>query len=208
MAYSDSDYAGASLDRKSTTGGCQFLGCRLISWQYKKQTIVATSSTKAKYVAAASCCPVDLTLTMLSAYVPGRNLGANGPTSLGFDMSKVECYNCHTKGHFAKEFKSPNDSRRNGAAEPQRWNVPTNEKYGLGYNSQVFTRAMFDFDEYLSLKSDESWPPSSLYDRFQPNDGYHAVPPPKTGTFMPPKPDLVFNTAPTTVETDHSAFNV
>nr|GEZ32754.1 uncharacterized mitochondrial protein AtMg00810-like [Tanacetum cinerariifolium] len=51
-----SDYAGASLDRKSTTGGCQFLGCRLISWQCKKQIVVATSSTEAEYVVAASCC--------------------------------------------------------------------------------------------------------------------------------------------------------
>ncbi|GKE86735.1 putative ribonuclease H-like domain-containing protein, partial [Tanacetum coccineum] len=46
-AYSDSDYAGANLDRKSTTGGCQFLSRRLISWQCKKQTIVATSTTEA-----------------------------------------------------------------------------------------------------------------------------------------------------------------
>ncbi|GKG50935.1 hypothetical protein Tco_0539059, partial [Tanacetum coccineum] len=50
-AYSDSDYAGANLDRKSTIRGCQFLGRRLISWQCKKQTI-----TEAEYVAAASCC--------------------------------------------------------------------------------------------------------------------------------------------------------
>ncbi|GKA76465.1 putative ribonuclease H-like domain-containing protein [Tanacetum coccineum] len=55
-AYSDSDYAGANLDRKSTTRGCQFLGRRLISWQCKKQTIVATSTTEAEYVAAANCC--------------------------------------------------------------------------------------------------------------------------------------------------------
>ncbi|GKB60161.1 uncharacterized mitochondrial protein-like protein, partial [Tanacetum coccineum] len=55
-AFSDSDYAGASLDRKSTTGGCQFLGRRLISWQCKKQTIVANSTTEAEYVAAAHCC--------------------------------------------------------------------------------------------------------------------------------------------------------
>ncbi|GJV26643.1 putative ribonuclease H-like domain-containing protein [Tanacetum coccineum] len=54
-SYSDSDYAGANLDRKSTTGGCQFLGRRLITWQCKKQTIVATSTTEAEYVAAASC---------------------------------------------------------------------------------------------------------------------------------------------------------
>nr|GEU68475.1 uncharacterized mitochondrial protein AtMg00810-like [Tanacetum cinerariifolium] len=56
VAYSDSDYAGASLDRKSITRGCKFLGCRLISWQCKKKTVVATSSTKAKHVAAANCC--------------------------------------------------------------------------------------------------------------------------------------------------------
>ncbi|GJT35195.1 hypothetical protein Tco_0925614 [Tanacetum coccineum] len=54
-AYSDSDYAGASLDRKSTTRGCQFLGSRLISWQCKKQTIVANSTTEAEYVAIADC---------------------------------------------------------------------------------------------------------------------------------------------------------
>nr|GEW94780.1 hypothetical protein [Tanacetum cinerariifolium] len=46
-AYTDSDYAGASLDRKSTAGGCQFLENRLISWQCKKQTVVANSTTKA-----------------------------------------------------------------------------------------------------------------------------------------------------------------
>nr|GFA70709.1 putative ribonuclease H-like domain-containing protein [Tanacetum cinerariifolium] len=48
--------ASAKIDRKSTTGGCQFLGRRLILWQCKKQTIMATSSTEAEYVAAASSC--------------------------------------------------------------------------------------------------------------------------------------------------------
>nr|GEX06407.1 uncharacterized mitochondrial protein AtMg00810-like [Tanacetum cinerariifolium] len=56
VAYLDSDYAGASLDRKSITEGCQFFRCRLISWQCKKQTVVATCSTKVEYVAAASGC--------------------------------------------------------------------------------------------------------------------------------------------------------
>ncbi|GJW30448.1 putative reverse transcriptase, RNA-dependent DNA polymerase [Tanacetum coccineum] len=55
-AYSDCDYASASLDKKSTTGGCQFLKSRLISWQCKKQTIVANSTTEAEYLAAANCC--------------------------------------------------------------------------------------------------------------------------------------------------------
>nr|GEW04115.1 hypothetical protein [Tanacetum cinerariifolium] len=138
-----------------------------------------------------------------------RNLSENGPTSMGFDMSKVECYNYHKKRHFAKECRSPKDTRRNGVAEPQRRNVPlrdnalvslrknlkkeeqerddlklklekfqtssknltellasqTNAKIGLGYNSKVFTCAMFDCDDYLSSGSDESLPSSPIYDR-------------------------------------------
>nr|GEX15518.1 hypothetical protein [Tanacetum cinerariifolium] len=300
----------------------------------------------------------------------GRNLGVNGPTSMGFDMAKVECYNCHRKGHFARECRSPKDSRRNAVTEPQRRNVlvetstsnalvsqcdgtrtydwsyqaeeepinfalmafsssssnsssdcevltstkvcskaysqlqtqydtltkkicksqfdvmsyptglesvearllvykqnesvleenikllnievqlratdltylrqklettkkerddlnmklekfqtsskrltdllasQTSEKAGLGYNSQVFTKDMFDCYNYYSSKSDsESWPPSNLYDRFVPSGGYHDVPPLATGTFMPPKPDLVFHTHPSD-ENEHLAFNV
>nr|GEV08114.1 hypothetical protein [Tanacetum cinerariifolium] len=271
----------------------------------------------------------------------GRNLGANGTSSMGFDMSKVECYNFHMKGHFARECRSPEDQRRPGSydwsyqaeEEPANFalmafssssssdnDVPscskacskaytqlhsqydkltddfrksqfdvisyqtglesiearllvykqnelvfeenikllnievqlrdaalvtlrqklkkakqerddlklklemfqtssknltdllasqTNEKTGLGYNSQIFIKAMFDCENYYSSKSDcEPWPPSNLYNRFQPNGGYHAVPPPYTRTFMPPKLDLVFNTAPIHVETYHLAFNV
>ncbi|GJT05687.1 hypothetical protein Tco_0840149 [Tanacetum coccineum] len=56
-SYSDSDYAGANLVRNHQQEGCQFLGKEdSITWQCKKQTIVATSTTEAEYVAAASCC--------------------------------------------------------------------------------------------------------------------------------------------------------
>ncbi|GJR16854.1 putative ribonuclease H-like domain-containing protein [Tanacetum coccineum] len=55
-AFSDIDYAGSSLDKKSTTRGCQFLGSRLISWQCKKQTVVANSTTEAEYITASHCC--------------------------------------------------------------------------------------------------------------------------------------------------------
>nr|GFC03829.1 putative ribonuclease H-like domain-containing protein [Tanacetum cinerariifolium] len=69
-------------------------------------------------------------------------------------------------------------------------------------------QAMFDCDNYYSSESDnDSWSPSNLYDRFVPSGGYHAVPPPMTGTFMPPKPDLVFHTPPSD-ENEHLAFNV
>nr|GEY51818.1 ribonuclease H-like domain-containing protein [Tanacetum cinerariifolium] len=155
----------------------------------------------------------------------GRNLRANRPTSIGFDMSKVECYNCHRKGHFAKECKSPKDTRRNAMTGvfKQKRNLPTmlswhshilvflltmrdnalvvlrqnlekaeqerdylklklekfqtssknlsdllvsqtNDKTGLGYNNQVFTRSMFDCDDYFTSESDDSLPPSPIYD--------------------------------------------
>nr|GEY05813.1 hypothetical protein [Tanacetum cinerariifolium] len=74
--------------------------------------------------------------------------------------------------------------------------------------SQVFTKAMFDCENYYSSESDcDSWPPNNLYDRFVPSGGYHAVPPIVTGTFMPPKSDLVFHT-PSSDENEHLAFNV
>nr|GEW17132.1 hypothetical protein [Tanacetum cinerariifolium] len=84
----------------------------------------------------------------------------------------------------------------------------TSNKAGLVYNSKVFTQAMFDCDNYYSSKSDnDTWSPSNLYDRFILNRGYHVVPPPMTGTFMPLKPDLVFHTPPSD-ENEHLAFNV
>nr|GEZ20718.1 ribonuclease H-like domain-containing protein [Tanacetum cinerariifolium] len=327
----------------------------------------------------------------------GKNLGANGPTSMGFDMAKVECYNYHRKGHFARECRSPKDSRRTAVAEPQRRNVPVetstsnalvsqpsapiiedwisdseeddmpqvtkdvtsfaqdihkqyalmnhskfplhkifaaappksqpllttaarpvsvvkpkfsktrpnlvshavskfksplrrhfprhpsskpsnspprvtaakpstalkdkrvidiecsrhmignmsylsdfkelnggyvafggNPKGGkitgkgkiktgkLDFDDVYFVKelkfnlfsAMFDCENYYSSESDsDSWPPSNLYDGFVPSSGYHAVPPPVAGTFMPPKPDLVFHT-PSSDENEHLAFNV
>nr|GEU74644.1 hypothetical protein [Tanacetum cinerariifolium] len=59
----------------------------------------------------------------------------------------------------------------------------------------------------LNMNDSDSWPPSNLYDRFVLSGGYHAIPPLVTGTFMPPKPDLVFHT-PHFDETKHLAFNV
>nr|GFB62679.1 hypothetical protein [Tanacetum cinerariifolium] len=258
----------------------------------------------------------------------GRNLGDNGPTSMGFDMSKVECYNCYRKGYFARKCRSPKDSRMNGATEPQKrlsqgkpanyalmafsssssssdTDVPSCSKACSKAYAQLhtqydkltddFRKSQFDvlsyqtslesvearlllykqnksvFEEnikllnikvqlkdtaivtlrqklekaeqerddlklklekfqtssknltellacqtnkkhglgYFSSEGDyESCSFGSHSDRSQPSGGYHVVPPPYTGTFMPPKPDLVFYTAPTIVENDHLAFNV
>jgi hypothetical protein len=56
IGYSDFDYAGCKVDRKSTSGTCQFLGRSLVSWSSKKQTFVALSTAEAEYVAAGQCC--------------------------------------------------------------------------------------------------------------------------------------------------------
>ena len=54
--YSDADFAGDRLDRKSTSGHCQFMGSKLVSWFSKKQACIATSTTESEYMAAGSCC--------------------------------------------------------------------------------------------------------------------------------------------------------
>ena len=56
IGYSDFDYAECKVDRKSTSGTCQFLGRSLVSWSSKKQTSVALSTVEAEYVAAGQCC--------------------------------------------------------------------------------------------------------------------------------------------------------
>ncbi|WVZ96696.1 hypothetical protein U9M48_042300 [Paspalum notatum var. saurae] len=56
LGFLDSDHAGCRLDRKSTSGTCQFLGTSLVSRSSRKQSSVATSTCEAEYVAATSCC--------------------------------------------------------------------------------------------------------------------------------------------------------
>nr|GEU58333.1 hypothetical protein [Tanacetum cinerariifolium] len=246
-----------------------------------------------------------------------RNLGDNRVTTMGFDMSKVECYNCHRKGHFARECRSPKDTKRTGGAEPHRRTTPVETStsnalvsqcdgigsYDWSYqveedptnfalmailssssssdnettlesvesrlvmykqNESIFQENIIvlkneveardnfiltlkqklqqaktkrddlklKFEKfqssskclteliasqtnnkhdlgYLSSEDDyESVSPTYPSDRLSPSGGYHVVPLPITGNFMPPKPDLVFNTVPLAVESDHLAFNV
>jgi hypothetical protein len=56
IGYSDADYAGCIVDRKSTSGTCQFLGRSLVCWSSKKQNSVALSTAEAEYIAASRCC--------------------------------------------------------------------------------------------------------------------------------------------------------
>jgi hypothetical protein len=61
--FSDADFAGCRLDRKSTSWTCRLLGSSLVSWSSHKQSSVAQSTTEAEYVAAASCCSQLLWIT-------------------------------------------------------------------------------------------------------------------------------------------------
>jgi hypothetical protein len=61
--FSDADFAGCWLDRKSNSTTCLFLGSSLVSWSCRKQSSVAQSTTEAEYVVAASCCSQLLWIT-------------------------------------------------------------------------------------------------------------------------------------------------
>nr|GEX27161.1 hypothetical protein [Tanacetum cinerariifolium] len=84
----------------------------------------------------------------------------------------------------------------------------TFDKTGLGYDNQVFNSTVFDCDEMFSFESDVSMSTSLVYYRYKLGEGYHDVPPPYTGTFMPFKPDLVFHDALTVNETVPTALHV
>nr|GEX98428.1 hypothetical protein [Tanacetum cinerariifolium] len=75
------------------------------------------------------------------------------------------------------------------------------DKTSLGYDSHVFNRQVFDCDDMNSSESDDSMPTTPVHDRYKSGEGYHVVPPLYTGTFMPPKIDLVFSDAPNASET-------
>ena len=56
VRFCDADFAGDRIERKSTSGNCQFLGENLISWASKRQATIAMSTTEAEYISAASYC--------------------------------------------------------------------------------------------------------------------------------------------------------
>nr|GEW77674.1 copia protein [Tanacetum cinerariifolium] len=86
-----------------------------------------------------------------------RNLGANGPTFLGFDMSKVECYNRHRKGNFSRECRSPKDSRKNGSYD---WSFQAEEE-PANYALMAFSSSSSSSNNELSpTKPDQDLSPT------------------------------------------------
>ncbi|GJU57423.1 putative ribonuclease H-like domain-containing protein [Tanacetum coccineum] len=127
----------------------------------------------------------------------GRKLTINGNESVGFDKSKVECYNCHKKGHFAKECRAPrNQDYKN--KESTRRTVPVETSTstalvscdGLGgydWSDQAEEGPNYALMAYSSSSSD-----SEIVDNCKKRLGYNAVPTPYTGNFLPPTLDLSF----------------
>ncbi|GJT45887.1 ribonuclease H-like domain-containing protein [Tanacetum coccineum] len=134
--------------------------------------------------------------------------------SVGFDKSKVECYNCHKKGHFAKECRAPrNQDYKN--KESTRRTVPVETSTstalvscdglgGIRYSYRELKkkleiaqkekdRIQFNVDKFKNAsKSLNKLIESQIVDNCKKGLGYNAVPPPYTGNFMPPTPDLSF----------------
>nr|GEU40293.1 putative ribonuclease H-like domain-containing protein [Tanacetum cinerariifolium]GEX09617.1 putative ribonuclease H-like domain-containing protein [Tanacetum cinerariifolium] len=121
----------------------------------------------------------------------GRNLGENRTTSIGFYMSKVECYNCHRKGHFAREC-----SVMVLVAIIRAFRQMKNQETMPSWHSPPQVLLVL----IMSYELDVSMPTSPVHDRHKLGEGYHVVPPLYTRTFMPLKPDLVFHDAPTVNE--------
>nr|GEX10713.1 hypothetical protein [Tanacetum cinerariifolium] len=166
--------------------------------EVKHSSSIGTTTQNLAFMSSSN---TDITTESVSA-VSVSAVCAKMPVSFLPNVGSLKCYKCHRKRYFATECRSHKGSRRHGAAEPQKRTFPSYQA-----KEEPANYALIAFSS-SSSSSDNELAPSSLYDRFQPINGYHVVPPPYTRTFMPPKPDFVFNTAPTAVETDHSAFTI
>nr|GEZ76102.1 hypothetical protein [Tanacetum cinerariifolium] len=129
-----------------------------------------------------------------------RNLGANGTDTIGFDMSKVECYNCHRRGHFARKCISPRDNKNK---DTPRRTIPVKVS-----TSNALVSQLFNCEELHSHEYDNSVPTSLENDRYKTGEGYHDVPPSYTRVFSPLKPDLFFNDVTNASESVTKVLNV
>nr|GEU33134.1 hypothetical protein [Tanacetum cinerariifolium] len=137
-----------------------------------------------------------------------RNLKANGPTYIEFDMSKVECYNCHRKGHFARSVGLLRIQERMAEEEPTNYALMAFTSSSSSSDNELRDNALVVLRQNLEKEEQERDDLKLKLEKYQSGDGYHAVPPPYTRKIMPPKPDLVFHDVPNVNKTVHTAFNV
>ncbi|GKB74250.1 ribonuclease H-like domain-containing protein [Tanacetum coccineum] len=112
----------------------------------------------------------------------GRKLTVNGNETIGFDKSKVECYNCHKRGHFARECRAlRNQDNKNKESSRRSVHVETSTPYPWCH-----VMVLVDTHTHTDDQIVENCKKGLGY------ENYNAIPPPYTGNFMPPTPDLFF----------------
>ncbi|GKC71212.1 ribonuclease H-like domain-containing protein [Tanacetum coccineum] len=135
-----------------------------------------------------------------------RKLTINGNETTGFDKSKVECYNYHKKGHFARECRAPRnqdnkkESSRRSVEEGPNYALMAysssspdseleklqKEKDSIQFNVDKFKKASESLNKLIECQIVDNCKKGLGYEK------YNAVPSPYTGNFMPPTPDLSF----------------